>query len=114
MSAIAQPARAARARSRPRSTPRKRFWVLSGGVLWIVVFAVLLAGVVAINVAVLRLNLQLDQSGRERTGLKNDIAGLRAEISSAAAATRIERLARGELGLHEVEPDDTTYIQLGK
>ena len=38
----------------------------------------------------------------------------RAEISSAAAATRIERLARGELGLHEVEPEDTTYIQLGK
>jgi len=66
------------------------------------VFAALLAGVVAINVAVLRLNLQLDESGRERTGLKNDITGLRAEISSAAAATRIERLARGELGLHEV------------
>ena len=105
--------RAARARvaaaRRPRSTPRKRFGVLSGGVLWIVVFAVLLAGVVAINVAVLRLNLQLDESGRERTGLKNDIAGLRAEISSAAAATRIERLARGELGLHDVEPEDTTY-----
>ena len=67
-----------------------------------------------INVAVLRLNLQLDESGRERTELKNDIAGLRAEISSAAAATRIERLARGELGLREVEPEDTTYIELDK
>jgi cell division protein FtsL len=114
MSAVAQPARAAPIRSRPRPAPRKRFWVLSGGVLWIVVFAVLLAGVVAINVAVLRLNLQLDESGRERTELKNDIAGLRAEISSAAATTRIERLARGELGLHEVEPEDTTYIRLGR
>jgi cell division protein FtsL len=82
--------------------------------MWIVVFALLLAGVVAINVAVLRLNLQLDEAGRERTDLRNDIAGLRAEISSAAAATRIERLARGELGLREVEPEDTTYIQLGK
>jgi cell division protein FtsL len=88
--------------------------VLSGGVLWIVVFAVLLAGVVAVNVAVLRLNLQLDDSGRDRMQLKNDIAGLRAEISSAAAATRIERLARGELGLVEVQPEDTTYLQLGK
>jgi cell division protein FtsL len=83
-------------------------------VLWIVVFAVLLSGVVAINVAVLRLNLQLDDSGRQRTELKNDITGLRAEISTAAAATRIERLARGELGLVEVQPEDTTYIELGK
>jgi len=87
---------------------------MSGGVVWIVVSAVLLAGVVAINVAVLRLNLQLDESGRERTDLKNDIAGLRSEISSAAAANRIERLARGELGLREVEPEDTTYIQLAR
>jgi cell division protein FtsL len=88
--------------------------VLSGGVVWIVVFAVLLSGVVAVNVAVLRLNLQLDDSGRQRTELKNDITGLRAEISTAAAATRIERLARGELGLVEVQPEDTTYIELGK
>ena len=62
-------------------------------------FAVLLAGVVAVNVAVLRLNLQLDEAGRERTELKTDIAGCASEISSAAATTRIERLARGELGL---------------
>lgn len=88
--------------------------MLSGGVLWIVIFTVLLSGVVAINVAVLRLNLELDGTGRDRTQLKNDIAGLRAEISSAAAATRIERLARGELGLVEVQPEDTTYIELGK
>lgn len=88
--------------------------MLSGGVLWILIFAVLLSGVVAVNVAVLRLNLQLDDSGRERTQLKTDIAGLRAEISSAAAANRIERLARGELGLVDVPPEDTTYIELGK
>jgi cell division protein FtsL len=112
MSTIAQPARVRRARA--SSTQRRRSWLVSGGVAWIVVFAVLLAGVVAINVAVLRLNLQLDQSGGERTDLKNDIAGLRAEISSAAATTRIERLAQGELGLHEVQPEDTTYIQLGR
>jgi cell division protein FtsL len=112
MSAIAEPAGAVTRRR--RSSRKRRSWVLSGGVVWIVVSAALLAGVVAINVAVLRLNLQLDGTGRERTELKNDIAGLRAEISSAAAASRIERLARGELGLHKVEPEDTTYIQLDK
>jgi cell division protein FtsL len=112
MSTIAQPARAPRARARAAS--RKRTWALGGGVVWILLLAVLLAGVVAVNVAVLRLNLQLDQAGQEQTELKTDIARLRAEISSAAATTRIERLARGELGLDEVEPEDTTYIQLGK
>lgn len=112
MSAVAQAARAPR--SRGSATPRRRSWALGGGVVWIVVLAVLLAGVVAINVAVLRLNLQLDEAGRERTELKTDIAQLRSEISSAAATTRIERLAEGELGLVEVEPENTTYIQLGK
>ena len=82
--------------------------------IWILLLAVLLTGVVAINVAVLRLNLQLDEAGRERTELRTDIARLRSDISSAAATTRIERLAEGELGLVEVEPEDTTYLQLGK
>jgi cell division protein FtsL len=78
------------------------------------VFAFLLAGVVTINVAVLRLNLQLDEAGRERTELRNDVAQLRSEISSAAATRRIERLAQGELGLVEVEPEDTTYVRLNR
>jgi cell division protein FtsL len=114
MSTIAQAARAPRTRSRAAATTRRRSWALGGGVVWIVVLAVLLAGVVAINVAVLRLNLQLDEAGRERTELRTDIAQLRSEISSAAATSRIERLAEGELGLVEVDPEDTTYIQLGK
>jgi cell division protein FtsL len=112
MSSVAQAARAPRTRS--ARAARRRTWLLSGGVFWIALFAVLLAGVVAINVAVLRLNLQLDEAGRERTDLKTDIARLRSEISSAAATNRIERLARGELGLVEVEPEDTTYIKLGR
>ncbi|HJR95412.1 MAG TPA: cell division protein FtsL [Gaiellaceae bacterium] len=110
MSSIAQPARALRG----RAATRKRSWALGGGVVWILLLATLLAGVVAVNVAVLRLNLQLDAAGRERTELKTDIAELRSEISSAAATSRIERLAEGELGLVEVDPEDTTYIQLGK
>ena len=112
MSTIAQAGRAPRTRAVRKA--RTRTWAFSGGVVWIVALALLLAGVVAVNVAVLRLNLQLDESGRERTELKTDIASLRSEISSAAATTRIERLAEGELGLVEVEPEDTTYIQLGR
>ncbi len=112
MSAIAQPTRARPPRS--RALARRRTWLLSGGVFWIVLLAVLLAGVVAVNVAVLRLNLQLDEANREQTQLQTDIARLRSDISSAAATTRIERLAEGELGLVDVPPEDTTYIELGK
>jgi cell division protein FtsL len=114
MSSVAQASRAPRTATATATATRRRTWLLSGGVFWISLFAVLLAGVVAINVAVLRLNLQLDEAGRERTDLKTDIARLRSEISSAAATNRIERLAHGELGLVEVEPEDTTYIQLGR
>jgi cell division protein FtsL len=112
MSAIAQAARPAPGRA--RSAARRRTWLLSGGVFWIVFLALLLTGVVAVNVAVLRLNLQLDHQNQEQTQLHTDIARLRSEISTAAATTRVERLARGELGLVQVPPEDTTYIELAR
>ena len=113
MSAIAQPAPRS-TRTRSKHARDRRTWLLSGGVFWIVLLALLLAGVVAVNVAVLRLNLQLDAQNREQTQLHTDIARLRSEISTAAATTRVERLARGELGLLQVQPEDTTYIELGR
>ena len=109
MSTVAQ---AARGRAHTRARPRPR--LLAGGVIWIVLFAVLLAGVVAVNVSVLRLNIQLDQVGRERSELKGDIAGLRSGLSSASATARIERLAEKELGLRQADPDTTTYLRLGR
>lgn len=82
--------------------------------IWIVLFAVILAGVVAVNVAVLRLNLQLDRSNTERTELKADISRLRSEISGIAVTSRIERLAQGELGLVAADPDETIYVELDR
>jgi cell division protein FtsL len=73
---------------------------------------VLLAGVVAVNVSVLRLNIQLDQVGRERSELKGDIAGLRSGLSSASATARVERLAQKELGLVQADPETTVYVRL--
>ena len=112
MSTVAQSARAGR--SRTRSAERRRPWALGGGVLWIVLFATLLAGVVTVNVTVLRLNLQLDQVGRERTELRADISRLRSELSSASATSRIDRLAQKELGLVPADPDETIYVRLGR
>jgi cell division protein FtsL len=75
---------------------------------------VLLAGVVAVNVTVLRLNLQLDQAGRERTELRADISRLRSQLSSASATSRIDRLAQQELGLVPADTDETIYVRLGR
>jgi cell division protein FtsL len=111
MSTVAETARlgrSGRARRGERTSPR----LLAGGVLWIVVFAGLLAGVVAVNVAVLRLNLQLDSVGHERTQLKADIAELQSELSNRASTFETERAARDELGLVQADPDQTVFIRL--
>ncbi len=110
MGSIAESVRLGRAR--PRGVARTR--LLGGGVVWIVLFAALLAGVVAVNVTVLRLNLQLDEIGRERSELRADVANLRSELSSASATARIERLATKELGLTQADPETTIYVRLGR
>jgi cell division protein FtsL len=79
--------------------------------VWIVLVAVLLAGIVALNVAVLRLNVQLDKLNVERTRLRADKQALAEQISLAAASPRIQGLARRQ-GLVPADPTQTTYVQL--
>jgi len=114
MSTIAQGTRAGRTRTRARTGAGRRSWLLGGGVFWIVVFAVLLAGVVAVNVTVLRLNLQLDQAGRDRTELRADISRLRSQLSSASATSRVDRLAQKELGLVQADSDEMIFVRLDR
>ena len=103
MSTIAQPS-VRRARGARRA--------LGGGVLWIVVVGALLAGVVAVNVVVLRLNVQLDDLRRDRAELKAEIATARAQLSSASANARIETEAATKLGLVKHDPNQTTFLRL--
>jgi cell division protein FtsL len=111
--ARALPARA-RPRARPKSRakrkvePRRR---VAGGVVWIGLVAALLAGVVALNVAVLRLNVRLDETQRERNQLRADNAQLSTEIAAKAASGRIVGLASGQLGLRPANPE---YLDLRK
>ncbi len=102
---VAPPRRRPAARVAPRPRP-------FGGVVWIVVLAVLLAGVVAVNVAVLQLNLQLDDLGRERVQLRADTNRLSSQLSSASANARIESQARTQLGLVRADPALTEHVQL--
>jgi cell division protein FtsL len=112
MSTVAETARVARPRRRAARNSDRRSRALAGGLVWIVLFGVLLAGVVAVNVAVLRLNLQLDSTGRERADLRADIAALRSQLSSESATARIETRARDELGLVRADPDGIVFLRL--
>jgi cell division protein FtsL len=107
-------AEAERPQPKPRPAPRavKRQRRVAGGVVWIGVVAVLLAGVVALNVAVLRLNMQLDRLGQERANLRAENAALSVQLSSQASAPRIQRLAAKRLGFVQATPDQTSYLTL--
>jgi cell division protein FtsB len=85
---------------------------LTGGVIWIALLAILLAGVVALNVAVLRLNMRYDKLGRTKVELAAQNADVQSQLSSGAATEKIQQQARTQLGLVSANPDSTKYIQL--
>ena len=115
MSTIAQ-APAARKRKSARSSNVegvRRRAPFAGGVLWILLIGVMLAGIVALNVVVLQLNMQFDGLSRERAQLRADNALLRSRLSSASSHLRIEDAAKAKLGLQEADALTTTYVRLG-
>jgi len=108
-------ARAPRTRAQARARPRARRKPaagrrVAGGAIWIVLMGLLLAGVVALNVAVLRLNIQSDQLTEERSQLRAESAELSSQLALRAASARTSSLARNQLGL---QPASTTrYLDL--
>jgi cell division protein FtsL len=85
---------------------------MTGSVAWIVVVGACLAGIVAINVAVLRLNVELDRLSSVRADLKADIATGKAQLSSASSHMRIETEAATRLGLVQADPTTTEYVRV--
>lgn len=106
---VTRPARRAPSRTAVRPQPRSRPF---GGVVWILLLAGLLAGIVAVNVAVLQLNVRLDELGRERVQLRADTNRLSSQLSSASANARIESQARRRLGLVRADLNPADYIEL--
>ena len=78
--------------------------------MWIALLTILLVGVVATNVAVLRLNMQLERLGQDRLDLEAANARLSSKMSAAIAPPVTERRARNELGL--VPADAPSYVDL--
>ena len=109
MAAVATETRGRRPRAaRPRAAQRR----LAGGIVWIVVVAALLAGVVALNVAVLRVNLHYDELNQRRAKLRADNAALSSQLASSGTTARIEKLASEQLGAVPAAPDQTTFLEL--
>ena len=115
--APALPAPRPRSRPRPKPVPPKRKPQarrgVAGGVVWIVVVAVLLAGVVALNVAVLQLNVRLDKLDTQRAHLRAEKQALASQLSMAAASPRIQLQGQKQFGLVPANPAETTYVRLG-
>jgi cell division protein FtsL len=102
-------------RPRPRAVPRRRAEGrrLTGGIVWISMFAVLLAGIVAINVAVLRSNMALSDLNKQQLELQAQNQTLQSQVSSAGSSLRIEQVAR-RLGLVPAPAADMSYLDLGR
>ncbi len=105
-----------RPRPKPKPAPRRKPQArrgVAGGVVWIVVVAVLLAGVVALNVAVLQLNVRLDKLDTQRAHLRAEKQAIASQLSMAAASPRIQLQGQKQFGLVPTNPAETTYVRLG-
>jgi cell division protein FtsL len=107
----ARPAR--RPAPKPQARTRARNRRVTGGIVWISAFAVLLAGVVAINVAVLRVNMRLNDLNQQQLQLQAENQALASNVSSAASSLRIQQIAQ-RLGLAPAPAADTSYLNLGQ
>jgi hypothetical protein len=96
---------------RPRPRVRRRRDPLRSGVVWIVVAATVLAGLVALNVAVLQLNVRLDRLARDRATLHDQNALLQSQYSTANVSPLIATRAKTRFGL--VPAKTSTYVELG-
>ena len=97
----------------PERRRRKAQRSVRSGVVWIAFLAVLLTGVVTVNVAALRQNMQLENLATQRTQLIDQNQELRSQLSQAVSPPQIDRLARTSLKLVQMAPDQTTYVRLG-
>jgi hypothetical protein len=100
-----RPARSVR--SRRRLTQRR----VRGHIVWMILFALLLSGVVAVNVAVLRAHVAVSRLDDERARLEARNQALASRLSAADSAPRIEAAAR-RLGLIQASGGNTSYLDL--
>ena len=111
--AVAAPAPKRRTRPTVRrpAAVKKKAGIL-GGIVWIVLLAVLLGGIVALNVAVLQLNVRLQESNSAKADVRARTVALAGQLSSAGSAPQVASSAEKKLGLVPAPPDQVTYVDL--
>jgi cell division protein FtsL len=98
---------APRVRSRRKHAHRR----VRGHIVWMILFALLLSGVVAVNVAVLRAHVAVTRLDQQRAQLQAQNQALASQLSAASSAPRIEAAAR-RLGLVQARAADMAYLDL--
>ena len=94
---------------RSRRKPKQRR--VRGHIVWMILFALLLFGVVAVNVAVLRAHVAVSRLDEERARIEARNQALASALSAANSAPRIEAAAR-RLGLKQASAGDTSYLDM--
>jgi cell division protein FtsB len=94
-------------RSRRKPTQRR----VRGHIVWMTVFALLLFGVVAVNVAVLQAHVAVSQLDQKRARLEARNQALASALSAVNSAPRIEAAAR-RLGLVQASAGNSSYLDL--
>jgi len=94
-------------RSRRKPTQRR----VRGHIVWMTLFAILLFGVVAVNVAVLRAHVAVSKLEQERAQIAAHNQALASALSAANSAPRIEAAAR-RLNLIQAPGGSQSYVDL--
>jgi cell division protein FtsB len=103
--AATRPAPSARTRRKP--TQRR----VRAHIVWMILFALLLAGVVAVNVAVLRAHVAVSHLDQQRAQLQAQNQALASRLSAASSAPQVEAAAQ-RLGMVQASADNTSYLVL--
>ncbi len=97
-----------RARPRPRAVPRRTIQRRRLGLLVIPLIAIVLGGIVWINVAKLTLTNETGKVIERARVVEGQTARLKSDLEQRNAAVR--RNAQNKLGMVSPEPDSVTYL----
>jgi len=110
--AVAEPRRRAAAKVKPKAKRRQKRTVrVRASVVWMVLFALLLVGVVAVNVAVLRANVSVNDLDKQIAERQQAIATLKSEYARDTAAPRVAAAAR-KAGLVPASCSGSCYLDM--
>ena len=104
--------RAAPAAAKPKARKsQRRSFRVRGSLVWMAVFALLLVGVVAVNVAVLRANVSVTDLDKQIAQHEQAIATLKSQYARGTAAPRVAAAA-GRSGLVRALSADTSLLNV--